>query len=291
MEHHLAQVKPQASLNKMSALKPIEGEVNLDKILARGGEMDKLIVEQIPKELINDPIEWEKQYRAILKNYMDQNHGAGSTILEADVYHLNGKTVTPAESSVAFEQQTKLNTAVNLLPDHWIKQANSYQKDGKARRLNILLQKPKRESFRGDLHAINASTETVYSTFLHEFIHGMQRVRPDIDKIVQELHIRRTSNKKGGRQALRRIYENKAEETGRKDKYTDPYFGKQYKNAVYNGDGGAREVFTMSFQHVLRGEDRPFEGQPNDWLHRLKTQQGGHGQEIINLVLGLLTGM
>ncbi|MCX8501730.1 MAG: hypothetical protein ORO03_08585, partial [Alphaproteobacteria bacterium] len=123
----------------------------------------------------------------------------------------------------------------------------------------------------------------------------LTRARPNIDKLVQEFHIRRTTI--DGRRETLKPYVTKSgyeikNEIVRKDHYIDSYYGRAYtRNAqLYEGDEGSREVLPMSTQHVLSGEEH-LEPKDNRFLYDLKIQDGGHGQGVIDLVLGILTGL
>lgn len=82
---------------------------------------------------------------------------------------------------------------------------------------------------------------------VHEYAHRLQSALPGLDALFQVVHRQRT----GGEplESLRAItgIGYKADEVTRKDKYVNPYQGKEY------GARGALEVMTMSFEAVLGG--------------------------------------
>lgn len=81
---------------------------------------------------------------------------------------------------------------------------------------------------------------------VHEFAHRLQNALPELDKLFQELHLQRT-----GGEPLERLRDvvtgsrYASNEVTRKDKYTNPYQGKEY------AAGGALEMMTMAFENVL----------------------------------------
>lgn len=82
---------------------------------------------------------------------------------------------------------------------------------------------------------------------LHELMHRIQYVKPELDKLFQELHKRRTAG-----EAL-----SDAERRGefaRKDHYVYWYQGREYHFG--NANGNALEVITMAFEYVLGGDTK-----------------------------------
>ena len=95
----------------------------------------------------------------------------------------------------------------------------------------------------------------------HEYVHHLQSAMPEIDRLFQDLHIRRTTGVDGTRDAV--IPLGPYTGTGRKDQYVDPYFGREYGDPMLTGPGydpdrPAMEVMTRAFQmlfHPLPGKD------------------------------------
>ncbi|MBP6583190.1 MAG: minor capsid protein [Chromatiaceae bacterium] len=107
------------------------------------------------------------------------------------------------------------------------------------------------------------------STAEHEWIHAVQTGDLYLDGLFQREHGRRTNG-----DALEWLGSNYGRnEMGRRDKYVDVYFGKEY------GDRGAKEMMTMSYQALL-GED----GRANRWLALLLKND----PEMLRLALGAL---
>ncbi len=106
----------------------------------------------------------------------------------------------------------------------------------------------------------------------HEYAHHLQAAMPEIDRLFQTLHIRRTTLPGGNREP--RILLSPYRVPGRRDQYVDEYFGREYPG------GHAAEVMTRAFQilfHRLPGR----RGVDLDKLVR-------DDPEMLDLVLGLL---
>ncbi len=111
------------------------------------------------------------------------------------------------------------------------------------------------------------------SNATHEYVHHLQAAMPEIDRLFQDLHIRRTTLPGGAREPVL-ILPDYPPLTGRRDQYVDGYFGREYAG------GRAAEVMTRAFQilfHRLPGD----EGVDLDKLVR-------DDPEMLDLVLGLL---
>jgi SPP1 gp7 family putative phage head morphogenesis protein len=82
---------------------------------------------------------------------------------------------------------------------------------------------------------------------VHEFSHRLQSALPALDGLFQDLHRQRTTGEE--LEQLRHItnYSYTPDEVTRKDKYVNPYQGKEY------GQRGALEVMTMALEAVLGG--------------------------------------
>lgn len=112
-------------------------------------------------------------------------------------------------------------------------------------------------------------------TAVHEYAHRLQAALPELDRIFQDLHRRRTAG-----MPLRRLMDLQRgygpRELTREDSYMHPYQGKEYASQ------GALEVMSMAFEWVLGAEGPRGEAQ----LAMLAQRD----PEMIQLVLGLLFG-
>lgn len=119
-----------------------------------------------------------------------------------------------------------------------------------------------------------------FGTALHEFTHRVQSALPELDRIFQDLHRRRTAGA-----ALERLRDITGvrygrEEVTRRDSYTDPYQGKEY------GSRGALEVITIAIENVLglAGGDRASHGRARKRFIEMYTND----RDMFDLVVGLL---
>lgn len=84
---------------------------------------------------------------------------------------------------------------------------------------------------------------------VHEFAHRLQSAMPELDDLFQKVHRQRTGNDPLERlKDLQPTRDYDITEVTRKDKYTNPYQGKEYSAGA---PGGAREVMTMALENVL----------------------------------------
>jgi hypothetical protein len=84
---------------------------------------------------------------------------------------------------------------------------------------------------------------------IHEYGHRLQAAFPNLQKMFEDLHQRRTSG--DSLKKLRTLLPNHGyggSEYSREDHYIDPYWGKEY-------GGKPLEVLTMGFQTVLSGKN------------------------------------
>jgi hypothetical protein len=103
---------------------------------------------------------------------------------------------------------------------------------------------------------------------VHEYAHRLQAALPQLQGKFAELHLRRTQG--DALESLKTLQPDRnyrANEMVRKDKYINPYWGKEYS-------GDPREVMTMAMETVLGGED----------LSRLYNED----REMFDFVVGLL---
>lgn len=82
---------------------------------------------------------------------------------------------------------------------------------------------------------------------VHEYAHRLQAALPALDALFQELHRERTAGEPLELLSSVTGYRYKSDEVTRKDKYVNPYQGKEY------GARGALEVMTMALEAVLGG--------------------------------------
>lgn len=114
---------------------------------------------------------------------------------------------------------------------------------------------------------------------VHEFAHRLQHALPDLQKLFADLHQRRTRG-----DALERLRDvtmipYAPEEMTRKDKYADPYQGKEYSR-------GPLEVMTMALQAVLGAASAVTRGgnSPTEWFRKVYTTD----REMVDFTVGLL---
>ena len=121
------------------------------------------------------------------------------------------------------------------------------------------------------------------SNATHEYIHHLQAAMPEVDRLSQALHLRRTTLPNGDREPV--VTLNPYDSTGRRDQYIDDYFGREYDPAMlagigYDPDRPATEVMTRAFQilfHRLPGKE------PVDLDDLVRDDP-----EMLDLALGLL---
>ena len=109
------------------------------------------------------------------------------------------------------------------------------------------------------------------SVALHEYGHHMQQAMPDLDALFHRVHRKRTAGEE------RVDVSPGHDEWGRKDKYLEDYYGREYYD-----DQVPKEVFTMTL------EDTFFPRGPiTDHLRSL-AGHGGRDTELLDLLLGVL---
>jgi len=109
---------------------------------------------------------------------------------------------------------------------------------------------------------------------VHEYVHHLQHTLAGIDRLFQTLHRRRTTEPDGTREPILPLT-GYLKSKGRKDRYVDGYFGREY-----GPEHSAFEVMTRAFQILF---------------HKLPGDEGADLQdlvrddpEMLDLVLGLL---
>lgn len=182
--------------------------------------------------------------------------------------------------------------AAQLLPDSWTKSTDAFgplyvresvqrafhvtvEGDYSGRRLNM-----KQQGFGirwGDNNAGYIATRSNdIGTALHELTHRIQSVLPELDRLFQDLHKRRTSGEPLKR--LRDIYplfNYRLDEMTREDHYINAYFGKEY-------EGSAKEVMTMAIESVIY-RNSPLSASEHPFTDLLKNDR-----ELFDLVVGVL---
>ncbi|MCX8506512.1 MAG: hypothetical protein ORN98_07850, partial [Alphaproteobacteria bacterium] len=256
--------------------------VKLADVLAAGGEWRGKIINKIGK--IDEPAEFERQFRAEIKARMTAEFGAGSVPLKAEIYNASNvkyveKKLSKTPEATRKKMNETLQEAVSYLPKSWIEKSNSFAKP-----LKLLLMKAQRAFYSESSHGLLVNSATHVEVYFHEFLHALQRTHPEIDKYCNEIHVKRTTLPNGKREKIATIEGYSTKEKGRADHYINPYYGKEYE--IMAGVGNPHEILTMSFQHVLFGDKRY--GRRDLFLHQLH-EQGEPGHEIIDLVLGLLS--
>ena len=158
----------------------------------------------------------------------------------------------------------RIREAASLLPRSWVERAN--RAPVVARRLGS----------RGGYYSATPDRPAMIrlsdnpSVALHEYVHHVQAMDPDLDDMFAQVHRRRTQG-----EPLATLYMWAPGETGRRDRYIEAYTGREYPRA-----GGTRplEVMTTSIEQVLHtphGKDRLPELLDDD-------------PEMLDLVIGLL---
>jgi len=115
-------------------------------------------------------------------------------------------------------------------------------------------------------------------TAVHEYAHRLQAALAPIDQLFQDLHKQRTAGEPLEKLNVITAIKYKDNELARKDKYINPYQGKEYSHVP---NAPALEVMTMAFQHVL--------GLSNTSQSRLDFQRiYREDRGMFDLVVGLL---
>lgn len=161
---------------------------------------------------------------------------------------LGGGAATGSKAAVALWRQ-----AADRYPKDWSDEA------AKAGTLRV-------RQTRGRAHYSHSQSELTLSDVssgVHEYGHRLQFTMPALDAWFVQMHRRRTA---GERLEQLRVLTSEAyesHEVARRDKYIDPYFGREYgvPNSGRNpaGQGSPWEVLPMTFQSLLSGDARLFD--------------------------------
>ena len=180
------------------------------------------------------------RFRGALRARLKAERGAGE--VEADVRALRGGKATAA----------RVREATKDLPKSWVAAGNRLPVAALRSTKRGKYYERTREASEARGHpAIDASTE---STVLHEYVHHVQRMAPDLDAPFAAVHRRRTAG-----EPVVSIIErdpNGRKELGRRDKYVDWYQGREYGSRPARRNdppvsGAPREVVTMACQMLL----------------------------------------
>ena len=183
---------------------------------------------------------WEDHavaFRDRLVATLQRRRGAGE--VEADLLptapgadaRVNPNLIPAAHTNAA----EALRKAARLFPRRWIEKANEtpLRAAGNGRAFGGVYYP--RDGGGADAIAIVSHD---FSNAIHEFTHHLQHTMPALDDLFGQLHRARTAG-----DPVRPLFGYKGD-TGRKDKYIDPYFGKEY-------DGKPLEVITRTMQLML----------------------------------------
>jgi len=124
-----------------------------------------------------------------------------------------------------------MQSVADVMPSDWVRAANAIP-------LKVHVSETKRGGYLpGNPPEITTSES---STAVHEYLHHLQAVCPDLDALFQDLHRKRTEG-----ELLVQIHHG---EWARPDHYYNPYQGREYAFAKPNP---ALEMLTMALQPVL----------------------------------------
>ncbi len=215
-----------------------------------------------------DSDNFPKNVREALIVKLRKERGAGS--VAAAVRPL---TDSAADAAAA----ERVRRAVEVLPAGWIRKANGTKLTVKnlpsgGPQKGRYLAPPERGSIERAISPDQGALISVgdeLGTALHEYLHHVQYVMPELDRMFQDLHRRRTRT-----EPLRVLRGYRRSVVGRKDDYVDNYFGREYAGFP----APALEVITVAHQvlfHPRHGEEL---------LRRLIRDD----PEMLDLVLGVL---
>jgi len=192
---------------------------------------------------------------------------------------------TASRAKADMNARNAVDAAARDLPDTWIVAATAADKvrvgstPAGTRVLGIY-----RPRIKGKGKTPEIETNATPSNALHEYVHHIQAVMPDLDRLFQNLHKRRNDGvapaSLGGYGGL-----------GRKDEYIDAYFGREYdatnlKKLGYDTGRPALEVITRAFQITFHQITRT---RPDGTTETLDIASLAHDDpELMDLVLGVL---
>lgn len=247
----------------------VRGRITLDSMLTQG----KAVADEV------------------LSKAMAENGGIDYTNLRARIFEqldLARPIRTPAVVKSRGTGADYVKAASQLFPDSWTKRADQYgplfAKFSSKRGYQYTI--PKEMTGRPykimGMSGVSKGGEGfvqlgTFSTAVHEYVHRLQHVLPQLDDYFQDLHHRRTQG-----DALKKLnhllpgYGYGNTEVTKEDHYIHPYQGRIYSNTAYRGKHGALEVMTMSIEDVLGGNRERLK----DIIEK--------DREMFNLVIGVL---
>ncbi len=230
--------------------------------IVRGRETRKQLVDATG--LAPDQAGFADRLRRLVARGLTASRGAGTVAASVTPLRTGGQDRGAADA---------VHAAAQRFPASWVARANTVPLGGSyapaATRGPVPIGRDRLTKADNRAWAITSRDP---SNATHEYAHHLQAVMPGIDRLFQDLHIRRTTRPGGDREPLILLDPYRA--TGRRDQYVDEYFGREYAG------GNAAEVMTRAFQILF---------------HRLPGRRGADldklvrdDPEMLDLVLGLL---
>ncbi len=227
---------------------------DLDTYITEGRRRRQELVRQATGNTRFSP----ERFRLELVKRLAQERGAGA--VTADI---KGAKVAAAVR----------NDIAGLFPRSWIEKANQTPLRAVAAKIDRGGYRPQWQDQPAQIQARTTNSGWLAAhwqgTRVHEYVHHLQTVMPDLNKPFVDLHRRRTKD-----EPLVPVTTGSNKETGRIDRYHRPYQGREYK-------GDPREVITMAFQDL--------------WEKRSALSKKSHlgnvvkdDPEMLDLVLGAL---
>ena len=170
-----------------------------------------------------------------------------------------GATITFAKRTTS-AAKTIMARVAKVMPTAWVQKANAVPVFvGVSRKRGRYF-----PAWNGEPPKISTSAS---STAEHEYLHHVQAMMPELDRLFQALHRRRTAGEP-------LVFINHKKEVGRRDHYHNAYQGREY-----GGTEGALEVLTMALQPVVGSDIRALE-MLRDMIH--------HDPQMLEFALGVL---
>ena len=243
---------PKLSPKPVSVPKPVSTPETLDDYIKAG---DKVLAEIDDKKTImkgvQTRVEWERNFRSELRRRLKVERGAGKLEARFSVRQGGGAAAK------------RLEKATRDLPEEWVKTGNRWPPATAKGVKRGYYRWPKNAGYYGEQKGeIRLSKHA--GVEIHEYMHHLQAMDPDIDRLFQELHKRRTAG-----EALVDIG---GGEMARTDKYLWDYQGREYDKL------GAVEGLPMAIQTIFSEVDA------KSHLRRFHYRD----PEMLKLVLGLL---
>ncbi len=230
-EHNVGLIKPvQAARRRLgekigAAPEPIAAVARrrrLDDWIAEGrAERERMVEEEAggPQGVTGDGL------RGAIRRRLQEKRGAGE--VAADVRSEHGGAAAAR----------RIREAASLLPRSWVERTN---------RAPVVA---RRSGSRGAYYRATPNRPAMIrlsdnpSVALHEYVHHVQAMDPDLDRVFAQLHRRRTEG-----EPLAPLYDWAPRERGRRDQYVEAYTGREYPSA---GGSQPLEVMTTSIEQVL----------------------------------------